>query len=285
MLNFSNIKLPALPVVTPTVAISACLMGEKVRYDGAHKASEQRHALAAHVTLAALCPEVAIGLGTPRPPIEQRWLQGRLAVVQVDAWQHDSSAALAAYAKRIAAQCKSHNISGYVLMPKSPSCALASSRVHDGEQEISGTAPGYFVRHLQALLPHLPMQEAPALATAQQLTSFLLQVHLYHRWQAAPPQTPAALQRFHQHHYLQLLATAPKTLQHLDEKLRRQPMWPGYLPAALALCAQPSTALQHRAALHAFLDDTTIDSLATLQQEAAHPGHSYFHLLPLFNVS
>jgi|GEM_PF-388196 len=285
MPHANNTNLPPLPPLTLKVAISACLVGQEVRYDGAHKACAQRHVLAQHAVLQPICPEVAIGLGIPRAPIEQRWLNGQLNVVQVDAWQHNSTAALARYAKRIAKQCQEDGISGYVLMHGSPSCALKSGRVHEGAKETSRTAAGFFVHHLQKLLPHLPMTEARTLASPQLLSGFLLQAQLYHRWHTSPPTTAAALWRFHQQHYLQLLATAPQMAAQLNATLLQQPLWPSYLPQALALCAQPSSKAQHQTILSSWLGAPSELPLSALQQAAYQPGLSYFQALPLFNLA
>ena len=52
------------------IAISACLLGREVRYNGGHKESRLcSHTLAQHFDFVPLCPEVAIGLGIPREPI------------------------------------------------------------------------------------------------------------------------------------------------------------------------------------------------------------------------
>src|SRR5699024_9220638 len=102
MPHANNTNLPPLPPLTLKVTISACLVRQEVRNHGAHKACAQRHVLDQHAVLQPNCTEVANGLGIPRAPIEQRWLNGQLNVVQVDAWQHNSTAALARYAKRSA---------------------------------------------------------------------------------------------------------------------------------------------------------------------------------------
>ena len=52
------------------IGVSACLLGRKVRFDGGHKCSRfVTEALAGHFEFVAFCPEVAIGMGTPRQPI------------------------------------------------------------------------------------------------------------------------------------------------------------------------------------------------------------------------
>ena len=52
------------------IAVSGCLLGEEVRYDGGHRRSETvAGALGEAFELVSECPEVGIGLGVPRPKI------------------------------------------------------------------------------------------------------------------------------------------------------------------------------------------------------------------------
>ncbi len=50
------------------ILVSACLMGQPVRYDGRHSWSARVQELIQGQQVLALCPEVLGGLGTPRPP-------------------------------------------------------------------------------------------------------------------------------------------------------------------------------------------------------------------------
>src|SRR5918994_7519218 len=68
--NAANLETPLSPTY-PRVGISACLLGEKVRYDGGDK----RHGLlldvlGRRVMWVPVCPEVEIGMGTPREPVQ-----------------------------------------------------------------------------------------------------------------------------------------------------------------------------------------------------------------------
>lgn len=52
------------------VGISACLLGERVRFDGGHKRCEfAAQQLAPFLRYEPICPEMAIGLPTPRPAL------------------------------------------------------------------------------------------------------------------------------------------------------------------------------------------------------------------------
>lgn len=52
------------------IGVSACVLGECVRFDGGHKRSRFVHReLVKHVDFEPICPEVEIGMPVPRPTI------------------------------------------------------------------------------------------------------------------------------------------------------------------------------------------------------------------------
>lgn len=113
------------------ILVSACLMGEKVRYDG--KAKLLNHPLwqkwQEQGRLVAVCPEVAGGLPVPRPAAEIQQLHGQIKVVTQngdDLTRQFLSGA--EYALKIA---KANNVRIAILTEGSPSCG--SSVVHDGK--------------------------------------------------------------------------------------------------------------------------------------------------------
>ena len=67
----------ALPI---RLGISSCLLGQKVRYDGNHQRDGYiTLTLRKYFEFVPVCPEVAIGLGVPRPPIRLVGNPGRAA--------------------------------------------------------------------------------------------------------------------------------------------------------------------------------------------------------------
>ena len=52
------------------LGISACLLGQEVRFDGGHKRDPfLTDELGKHVEWVPVCPEVEVGMGTPREPL------------------------------------------------------------------------------------------------------------------------------------------------------------------------------------------------------------------------
>ena len=64
------------------VGISACLLGETVRFDGGHKRdSFLTDTFGRYVEWVPVCPEVEIGLGTPRESIRLVSVDGSTRLV------------------------------------------------------------------------------------------------------------------------------------------------------------------------------------------------------------
>lgn len=113
----------------PRLAISACLTGLNVRYNAGHKASSLcLDLLDGHFDWVPLCPEVAIGLGTPREPIRLVGDPEHPAVTGTRNSSTDFAGPLRAYGEQMADQLD--DICGYIFMQKSPSCGLERVKVY-----------------------------------------------------------------------------------------------------------------------------------------------------------
>ncbi|MBX9585977.1 MAG: DUF523 domain-containing protein [Gammaproteobacteria bacterium] len=119
------------------ILISACLIGQKVRFDA--KDCLQSNALLQQWIqegkVIAICPEMAGGLPTPRPPSEiepgktaEHVLkrQGKVLTIQGD----DVSAEYLRGAEKALELARKHDIHVAILKAKSPSCG--SKQVYDG---------------------------------------------------------------------------------------------------------------------------------------------------------
>lgn len=122
------------------ILVSACLLGQAVRYDGgAHGPFTLLQQWQQQGRVVALCPEVAGGLSTPRPPAEivggqgAQVLDGLVTVRNIDGT--DVSAAFIAGAQLAERLVRQHAIRVAVLKARSPSCGNQQS--YDGS--FSGT--------------------------------------------------------------------------------------------------------------------------------------------------
>lgn len=106
------------------VLVSACLAGERCRYDGGHNRVPGAAALVAAGEGFPICPEVFGGLPCPRPPCE---LQGGRVVSREGA---DCTAAYAAGAAQAVEAARILGAAAALLKARSPSCGIG--RVYDG---------------------------------------------------------------------------------------------------------------------------------------------------------
>ncbi len=115
------------PLTPRKVLVSACLLGDRVRFDGRDKGVH--HSVLdrwlAEGRVVKVCPEVAGGLGVPRPPAE-RQPDGRVRT----STGLDVSEAFTRGAAEALRLVKEHRIEVAVLKEGSPSCG--SGFVYDG---------------------------------------------------------------------------------------------------------------------------------------------------------
>lgn len=118
-----------------TVLVSACLLGQCVRYDGKNKPIDLSTILGQHVKLIAICPECAGGLSTPREPCEIEMGKSAKDVLEgLGRVLSCSGVDCTAQYKKGAQIClqlaKKHKAQFALLKEKSPACA--TSLVYDG---------------------------------------------------------------------------------------------------------------------------------------------------------
>jgi len=149
----------------PVVAVSACLLGQPVRYDGSGKPDAFiMGELAASATIIPVCPEMAIGMGAPRPKIQVVFTPGGNRAVGVEHQEMDVTLALRGYARQF---LRDHPaISGMVLKSRSPSCGVGNTPLFDTTGEVVGLASGLFAATVMALRPALPVIDETTLPQA-----------------------------------------------------------------------------------------------------------------------
>lgn len=201
--GMSDIPIERVEPDRVRVGVSACLLGDAVRYDGGHK--HDMHVsddLGRRFELVPFCPEVAIGMGVPRPAIRLTGDAAAPRALGADDPALDVTAPLTAYGERVGASID--GLSGYVFKKGSPSCGLRGVPVYagDGRDTASGAGTGLYAAAIRRLRPLLPVEEEDRLADPALRERFVLRVQVYHRWQClrAAGVTTGALAGFHAAH-------------------------------------------------------------------------------------
>ena len=243
----------------PKIAISACLMGAEVRYNGGHKESRLcSRTLAEYFEFVPVCPEVAIGLGIPREPIRLVGDTENPEAVGTVNPQINVTEPLAAYGQKMAGEL--NDICGYIFMQQSPSCGLERVKVyHANGAPVNGGGRGIYAQAFCAEHPDLPVEEDGRLNDPVLRENFLTRVFAYSDWQQLRREglTRRALIDFHSRYKYLLMAHNPvqyKTLGNLLGNMGQtdpEELGPRYfseLMAALKKCATRRThtnVLQH----------------------------------------
>ncbi|MFQ5644979.1 MAG: DUF523 domain-containing protein [Thiogranum sp.] len=159
----------------PVVAISSCLLGENVRYDGRHQRDSciARY-LSAYVDWKPVCPEVGAGLGVPRPPVRLVGASDRPAALGIENESLDVTDALHDYAQRVLQELQ--GVSGYIFKSRSPSCGLVDTPLFDVDGCEQGLTSGIYARAIMTALPNLPVADEQQLRDTARRELFLQQV-------------------------------------------------------------------------------------------------------------
>lgn len=210
-----------MPDTKPKIALSACLAGKDVRFNGGHKESRLcTVVLAEHFELVPVCPEMAIGLGAPRPairltgdPLNPRATCSRDPSVDV-------TDALVRNAEKMATELD--DICGYIFMQKSPSCGLERIKVYQANgHPAQQRASGLFAARFTELRPDLPVEEEGRLCDPVLRENFITRVLAYADWQRTKAQglSRHALIAFHSRYKYQVLAHHPEQYKALGKLL------------------------------------------------------------------
>ncbi|WP_417614761.1 YbgA family protein [Oceanisphaera sp.] len=201
------------------VGISGCLVGQKVRFDGGHKRSDFcTEELAEFVEFVPLCPEMAIGLGSPRPSI--RLINQDEQIIAQTATGEDVTPALRDYGRVMAPQFD--GLSGYILCAKSPSCGMERVRVyHESGKGNAKEGVGIYTQELMKAQPLLPLEEDGRLTDPELRENFVTRVFALHDWQCLCHEgiTAAGLIAFHSRYKYLLMAHHRDSYQQLGKLL------------------------------------------------------------------
>lgn len=239
------------------IGVSACLLGEEVRFDGGHKKDTFiTKILGPHVDYVPVCPEVEMGLGTPRETLRLVRQDGRIRMITTRT-AIDHTEGMQRWAAARLAELEGENLSGYVLKKDSPSCGMERVKTYgDGMPARDGR--GLFAAALLARMPLLPVEEEGRLSDAVLRENFIERVFAYRRLVALfqPRWTAGALVRFHTAHKMSLLAHSTTAYHELGRLVARAGASPRgdlrreYETLFMRTLTIPATRARHTNVLH-----------------------------------
>ncbi|GLS24914.1 YbgA family protein [Marinibactrum halimedae] len=207
------------------VGISACVLGQEVRYNGGHKRSRYCTDVLSDVfDYRPYCPEVAIGLGIPRPTIRLVGDPQRPRVVGSEDDSLDVTDKIYAYSEDTSK--KLSDLCGYIFIKNSPSCGAFKVKVYNDDktsnsygypQQEPGT--GVFAHHVMKNNPLLPVEEEGRLNDPPLRENFILRVFALYHWKHEVENQLSAktLVDFHSRYKYTLMAQSQKAYRSLGQ--------------------------------------------------------------------
>jgi uncharacterized protein YbgA (DUF1722 family)/uncharacterized protein YbbK (DUF523 family) len=204
----------------PRIGISACLLGDEVRFDGGHKRDVfLTDVLGPHVEWVRVCPEVEVGMGTPRETLRLvregdgavRMITTRTAVDHTDAMMR--------WSRRRLQELAHEHLSGYVLKKDSPSCGMERVKVFAPSGTPQRNGRGLFADALLARFPNLPVEEEGRLSDPRLRENFIERVFAWQRLRRffAGRWSVGGLVAFHTAHKMTLLSHSTARYQQLGQ--------------------------------------------------------------------
>jgi uncharacterized protein YbbK (DUF523 family) len=143
---------------TIAVGVSACLLGEKVRYDGGDRLDNNIiDTLGRFFVFVPVCPEVECGMSIPREPMRLEGDPVRPRLITIES-RIDKTKEMTSFCRARVGELVKEALCGFIFKSNSPSCGLLGICVHNTGIP-AGTGRGLFAAALAERFPLLPVEE------------------------------------------------------------------------------------------------------------------------------
>ncbi len=205
------------------LAVSGCLLGENLRFDGGHKRDRFiTDALSAYARFVSFCPE-HLAFGSPRDSLRMV-VQGSDTLFTSNKSGADLTKPLTHASSAELEKLKSHPLCGIILKSKSPSCGLGSAKLYLDNGFAEGKGDGLFASMCREAFPLLPIEEEGRLQDPWLRENFIMQLFAYdafERFKSTHP-TMKDLVAFHQSYKFMLQAKDEKHYRELGTVVGNQ---------------------------------------------------------------
>ncbi len=189
------------------LGISACLLGENVRYDGGHKKDDfLTDTLGQYVEYVPVCPETECGMGIPREtlrlvgdPESPRMLTTRSGI--------DHTERMIQWAEKKVAELESSELCGFIFKSNSPSSGMERIKVYNDKGMPVKKGVGMFARIFMKHFPRIPVEDEGRLHDPVLRENFIERIFVLKRWrETLIKKNLGKLVEFHTRHKLLLLS-------------------------------------------------------------------------------
>ena len=195
-----------------TLGISACLLGQNVRYDGNHTRDPYIcDTLGRWVSFLPVCPEVECGLPVPREPMR---LEGDVADprLMTITTRKDITFLMKSWAEKRLDELAREPLSGFIFKSRSPSSGMMRVKVYNEKGVPEPKGAGIFARAFMERFPLVPVEDEGRLNDPVLRERFIEKVFVFMRFREMMQEraTPSGLVDFHTRHKLLLMSHSPE---------------------------------------------------------------------------
>ena len=193
------------------MGVSACLLGQQVRYDGGHKHDRYiTDILGEYLEFVPVCPEVEAGFPIPREtfrlvgdPENPRLVTTRGRV--------DHTERMNAWAEKRVRELEKEDLCGFIFKKDSPNSGLMRVKVYNDKGMAEKNGVGLFARAFTRHFPLVPVEEEGRLNDAKLRETFIEQIFTLKRWRKmrTKGRSMKNLVDFHTRHKLLVLSHSP----------------------------------------------------------------------------
>ena len=196
------------------IGVSACLLGQNVRYDGGHQRDRYiTDTLGRWFEWVPVCPEVEYGLPIPR---EAMRLVGnpetpRLVTIRT---RIDHTDGMLSWADKRLEALAVEDLCGFIFKSRSPSSGMAAVKVYPETGMAVKKGVGIFAGAFMRRFPLLPVEEDGRLNDPVLRENFIERIFVYRRWRELERRNGGMkdLVAFHAEYKLLILSHSPKHL-------------------------------------------------------------------------
>jgi len=190
------------------LGISACLLGENVRYDGGHKRDRYlTDTLGQYVNYVPVCPEAEAGFGIPRESMQLRGDPSAPRLV-TNKTGRNMTKAMVTWAQKRVGELEKENLCGFIFKARSPSSGMERVKVVNDKGMPVKKGVGLFARAFMDHFPLIPVEEEGRLHDPKLRENFIESVFVFKRWRALLQEgkSRGKLVAFHTQHKLLVMS-------------------------------------------------------------------------------
>jgi len=163
------------------IGVSACLLGQKTRYDGEHaRDAVVAEILADRFELVPVCPEDELGMGIPRETVDL-WGDAAAPRMLGTTSGTDWTERMNRWAADRCRELTATGLDGYVFKSRSPSCGVQRVKLHGAGGRVERVTRGLFAAEFARRFPDVPVAEECDLQDPGARAAFVTKVVARHR--------------------------------------------------------------------------------------------------------